>query len=171
MTAAPPRQPNVRTRGVLGSAVFSPCMRYRYSLVRPLGVRGPRMLMVLLNPSTADEDRNDPTIRRCVGFAQREGVGELVICNAYGLRSTDPGALTRTDDPVGPSNIRTIVQHARRAERVAVAWGVHGGAHARALADRLGRRHRLECLGTTRDGWPKHPLYLSKATPFVPYPT
>ena len=116
-------------------------MVYRYSLIRPLADTGLRMLMVLLNPSTADEDQNDPTIRRCIGFARREGISTLVICNAFGLRSTDPAGLKRIDDPIGPSNVRTIMQHARHSHRVVIAWGVHAGPHGVMLAKRLLAKH------------------------------
>ncbi|GAB4549192.1 MAG: DUF1643 domain-containing protein [Phycisphaerales bacterium] len=154
---------------MLGEAIYSPCMRYRYALTRPLRTEGPRVLFVMLNPSTATHDENDPTVTRAIGFAQRLGAARLDVCNCFGFRSTDPIGLRRVPDPQGVANTRTILARARYADRVVVAWGNHAGAHGFELAARLAEQHTLWCLGVTGQGQPKHPLYLRADTPFRCY--
>lgn len=152
----------------MGEAVYSPCMRYRFALTRPLEeLGGPVVLFVMLNPSTADHDADDPTVRRATGFARRLGASELIVCNAFAFRSTDPRGLRTVNDPVGGSNVRMILHRARRADRVVVAWGNHGGDHGRALAHRLGDLGDLWCLGVTGQGQPKHPLYIRADQPLL----
>ncbi|MBS0198465.1 MAG: DUF1643 domain-containing protein [Planctomycetes bacterium] len=141
------------------TATFSPCRRYRYALRRVWNADVPPAMFVGLNPSTADEVKNDPTVRRCIGFALRWGWGGLIMTNIFALRSTDPNALTRVDDPVGPRNDRWLRQLQREAGIVIAAWGVWGelggrGEKVRALLD------APHCLGVTKCGAPRHPLYL-----------
>lgn len=142
-------------------ATFSPCRRWRYSLER---IWGPGQLVnvIGLNPSVADESINDPTIRRCIGFARAWGYDGLIMTNLFGLRSTDPRGL-RTDDPVGPDNDRHLVESAQRAGLVIGAWGMNGGYLSRSVAV-CSLLHEagvtLHCLGETADGQPRHPLYL-----------
>jgi len=123
----------------------------------------------MLNPSTADERRDDPTIRRCIGFARRWGFGGVEIVNLFALRASDPRALRRASDPVGPDNDRHIARVAARATLVVVAWGVWGGLRGRsaALRARLSRR-APRCLGLTRSGEPRHLLYLRADARLVP---
>lgn len=154
-------------------AVFSPCRVYRYELHRRWGP-GERVLFVLLNPSTADEDCDDPTIRRCIGYAKRWGFGALAIANAFAYRSTDPGALYDAPDPVGPENDAAIERLARDATRVVVGWGTHAvhvsPARPADVALIVGQYHRtVWCLGRNGDGSPKHPLYLAAGTPLAPW--
>ncbi len=153
-------------------ATWSPCKNYRYTLRRVWrSVDEPRVVTwVLLNPSTADEFTSDPTIRRCMGFSQEWGFDELMIVNAYGLRSTDPRGLWKVDDPVGPDNDQAILTACRRASLVVCGWGRHlridrrveltrlllPGYHA---ADRF-RHMQLTALQFNADGSPAHPLYL-----------
>ena len=127
------------------------------------------MAFVMLNPSTADERRDDPTIRRCVGFARRWGFGGVEIVNLFALRASDPRALRRASDPVGPDNDRHIARVAARATLLVVAWGVWGRLRGRsaALRARLSRR-APRCLGLTRSGEPRHPLYLRADARLVP---
>ena len=156
------------------AAVFSPDRQYRYVLRRTIGLGDGRCLFIMLNPSTADETQNDPTIRRCMGFARDWGYGTLEVCNLFALRSTDPKALYQADDPVGPLNDATIMYTAQRANRIVLAWGVHGGFQdrgdqVRVALDRNG--FEAVCLGMTLSGEPKHPLFLPRSTPPMPVPS
>ena len=144
-------------------------MRYRYALTRRIRDEGPRVLFVMLNPSTATHDQNDPTVTRAIGFATRMGASRLDVCNCFGFRSTDPRGLKTIEDPAGPGNTRTILARARVADRVVVAWGNHAGAHGFTLACKLARHASLECLGVTNAGQPKHPLYIRADEPLRPY--
>lgn len=153
------------------AATFSPCRTYRYSLTRVWDRDAPACGFVLLNPSTADETANDPTITRCIGFARRWGFGSLLAVNIFALRSTDPKGLKRVDDPVGPGNDRAIKRLIRNADLVVAAWGGHGryldrGARVRAMLP-----DDAVCLGVNADGAPKHPLYLKNSTKPRPLPT
>ena len=117
----------------------------------------------MLNPSTADASRDDPTIRRCVGFARRWRFGGVVVVNLFALRATEPRALREALRPIGRANDRHIRRAAARAAVVVIAWGAHGvfGERARAVERMLSRRE-LRCLGRTRSGEPRHPLYLRR---------
>lgn len=139
---------------------------YRYTLTRDLGGLMPlkRVVFVMLNPSTADQVEDDPTIRRCMGFARREGATELGVVNLYGLRATDPRELRGHPDPVGPGNDEALRWASRWADLLVAAWGAHApGARVEDAVRVLDRP--LRCLGTTKSGAPKHPLYLAKNTP------
>lgn len=150
------------------SAVFSPCRTYRYALERRWGP-GRFALFVGLNPSTADETEDDPTIRRCIGFAKSWGCGGLLMGNLFALRSTDPKGLRTVDDPVGPDNDVWLTTLSARAGIVVAAWGADPMATPRCdyALDALG--DDVWCLGVTKAGAPKHPLYLAKATALVPF--
>lgn len=148
-------------------AVFDPSDEYRYSLWRTWDSALPRVAFVMLNPSTADHRIDDPTIRRCMGFARQWGYGSLSVVNLFAYRTPSPAALARAADPVGPDNDRYLRAACRRARDIVLAWGTHGSLHGRdrAVLDLLGRgRKPLLCLGTTRDGHPRHPLYLPRDT-------
>ena len=147
-------------------ATFSPNRRYRYRLWRRWA-EGRAVLWVMLNPSTADEHVLDPTLRRCAAFARAWGFGRFDVCNLFALRSTDPKAIYTAADPVGPGNDDEIVNAAMDADLVLVGWGVHGEFQARAEAvttKLLGACPAVWCLGLSKDGHPKHPLYLPAAT-------
>lgn len=161
----------------LTGADLSPDKVYRYTLTRIWDVGLPLAMYVMLNPSTADAVENDRTIGRCMEFARREGCGGIVVVNLFALRSTDPAQLAKHPDPVGPLNTFYVQQTlARNPAVVIAAWGAHpfakSQAHAMATAlssllDHQGMR--LKCLGTTKSGAPKHPLYLKKTTPLITY--
>lgn len=165
---------NALPRGVSGSAIFGgDSDEYRYELRRWWG-DGPLAAFVGLNPSTAGGDEDDPTIRRCCGFARSWGCAGVIMVNAFAYRSTDPRVLKARPAPVGPRNDDYIRMAAQRAEIVVVCWGAPGGARGRRdQADPYGsvpvvevlREWRLECLGKNRDGSPRHPLYLRADTP------
>lgn len=149
------------------TAIFSPDRVYRYVLRRRIGLSDKTCLFIHLNPSTADECKDDPTIRRDIGFARLWGYGMLVVCNAFSLRSTDPKELYRHPDPVGPDNDWHLLTEASQADFLVVGWGVHGalhnrGAKVKAMLDK--EAFPLHHLGLTKDGHPKHPLYLRKDT-------
>lgn len=156
------------------SAVFSSCGTYRYRLVRTWG-DGPAVAFVMLNPSTADELDDDPTVRRCVGFARRVRAGGLVVVNLFAHRATDPSALYAAAwDAIGPENDSFITEAARAADTVIAAWGAHP------LAENRGEivRHLLAGLDVTvhhlgdltRAGQPRHPLYLPADAPLRELP-
>lgn len=121
-------------------------------------------MFVGLNPSTADETTDDPTLRRCIGFARDWGFGQLCMTNLFAWRETDPDRLPRPG-AVGPLNDRHLLRCASRAGEIVAAWGAHPAGNGRAaevlrLLDGAGKS--LSCLGRTRDGSPRHPLYLRK---------
>lgn len=145
------------------TAEFSECRTYRYALTRTWDAGRLPLAFVMLNPSTADAFTVDPTIRRCLGFAQAWGAGGLLVLNVYGLRSTDPKALRGHSDPVGPDNDATIVTRlANPMARVVGAWGAHARPDRAAYVIDLIREagHQPVCLGRTKAGAPRHPLYL-----------
>ena len=145
---------------VKSSAGFSDCRRYRYWLSRWWDERREPLVVIGLNPSTADETADDPTIRRCIGYAKAWGHGGLVMLNLFAFRATDPRDMRAATDPVGPANDVTLTTQTE-GRRVLCAWGAHGGHlnRARRVAHLLAGRD-LVCLGRTKDGYPKHPLYL-----------
>jgi hypothetical protein len=162
---------NAETRG----ARFSPDYQYRYSLWRTWNAAAPALVVIGLNPSTADATVDDPTIRRCIGFAKRERLGGLVMLNLFGLRATDPSVMLRHAAPIGPDNDRLIMEavHANRllGSVFVAAWGVHG-AHMSRDHEMRGMVRGLKCFGVTQTGYPRHPLYLRGDAPLVdlPYP-
>lgn len=148
----------------LNGAVFSPCRRYRYRLWRTWEPAKPPVTFVMLNPSTADEVSNDPTVERCQRRAVAMGYGGLRVANIFALRSTDPGALYAEPDPVGPDNDAAIIEQAQESGLVVCAWGTHGNLQQRgaAVLDLLRAHAVVPChLGRNADGSPKHPLYVS----------
>ena len=161
-------------------AIISECGRYRYYLSREFVGAGPTVAFIMLNPSTADAQQDDPTIRRCISYARDWGAGKLVVGNLFALRSTDPKGLKRAAHPVGPENNDWLLRIGQEAQdtggQVVAAWGAHGSYMFRdAMARRLLRRASvpLHALAFTAKGDPRHPLYLSKTLPPVawPYPS
>lgn len=168
--------------GVEASAVLSECGTYRYRLERTWDPSRRAVGFVMLNPSTADAETDDPTLRRCQSFARAWGYGRLVVVNLYALRSTDPKALWKHPDPVGPDNgwhlggglLREpdVWNYADlRPERIVAAWGANA---RREEVDRFRGTLRnfyasAYCLGTTKDGHPRHPLYVRGDTPLQPW--
>lgn len=145
------------------TAVYSPCERYRYSLTRVWDSAAPRVMFVMLNPSTATEVQNDPTVERCERRARVLGFGGFRVTNIFAFRATDPRDMRAAADPVGPNNDATLAEGATWADRIIAAWGVHGAHQDRgpAVADKLLQTGRpLFHLGLSKAGHPKHPLYL-----------
>jgi hypothetical protein len=154
------------------AAGFSSCRRYRYWLTRTWDRRKGCLCWVLLNPSTADERRDDPTIRRCLGFGRSLGYGAVHVVNLFALCATRPKQLREADEPIGAENDRFIIRAARDAGRVMAAWGCHGAYRGRdqvvvALLARIGVP--LACLGMTKAGRPRHPLYVPSDAQPVPF--
>lgn len=147
-------------------AVYSDCETYRYRLQRVWAAGAKTMLFVMLNPSTATEVQNDPTVERCERRARALGYGGFAVANIFAFRATDPRVMRAAADPVGPGNNAAILALAGAADRVLCAWGNHG-AHRRrgAAVEALLRLQGADLfhLGLTQAGAPKHPLYISYA--------
>lgn len=145
------------------TAVYSDCERYRYSLTRVWDTTARRVAFVMLNPSTATEVQNDPTIHRCEQRARALGFGGFRAVNIFALRATDPRDMRAATDPEGADNMAALDEAATWADMVIAAWGVHG-AHrtqgARVAARLRAAGHPLHHLGLTKAGHPRHPLYL-----------
>lgn len=163
-------------------AVISSCGRYRYQLHRRWLTGRGWTVFIMLNPSTADDSVDDPTIRRCMDFAQRWGSEGIIVVNLFGWRATHPRELLKQADPVGPLNDFTLMEistFAReeafddgREPRVVCAWGVNAAKTDRPLRvlSILARKNvQPLCLGVTKDGHPKHPLYVPGDTDLIPF--
>lgn len=162
------------------TAVISPDGLYRYRLSRQWG-DGPPMRFVMLNPSTADAEVDDPTIRRCMGFARREGYPGIEVVNLFALRVTRPVHLfdrSIADDPVGPDNrgwVATMLDRSKASgAAIVVAWGAHPKIHwsdvYRDFFDWEDMVYPCLCLGKTAEGHPRHPLYLRNDAPLEVWP-
>ncbi len=153
-----------------GSAVISDCGKYRYLLTRKTNCPlrwVKRVTFIMLNPSTADASMDDPTIKRCIQFAEREGCPDLSVVNLFAYRATHPYDLLDVEDPQGPENNKYLIQEIEKSQLVIAAWGAHEIAKC-SLASELVKLNGLYCLGKTKDGSPRHPLYLNKHAKLVP---
>jgi hypothetical protein len=178
------------TSELTGGAVLSPCGLYRYLLWRDLPqpqlfgepTATFRLLFAMLNPSTADGEVNDPTIRRCAGFAAREAATSFAVVNLFAWRATDPAELVCVhdlgNDIVGPDNDETIRTAAAQADQIVVAWGGLGQRWSVRVAEVVGLLEvdplspvprPLYAFGVTGHGEPKHPLYLPNVAPLTPW--
>jgi len=135
---------------------------YRYSLTRVWDQALPMITFVLLNPSTADAEQLDPTLRRCVSFAKREGCGGMAILNLYAFRTKDPKVMLAAADPVGPKNDSVL---AGVSGTVIAGWGAN--ADPARVAQALAVLPQLHALGATKDGHPRHPLYVRADAPLI----
>ncbi|MCA9294024.1 MAG: DUF1643 domain-containing protein [Phycisphaerales bacterium] len=150
-----------------GTASFSPCRKYRYSLTRVWDADRARVCFCMLNPSTADAQKFDPTVRRCYGFALDWGFGSMEVVNVCAYRATRPSDLHAQDEPMGAGNPRAIRRACARAKLVIAAWGNEAIEHPTALshAERALMEHdNVRCFGLTGKYQPKHPLYIAAAT-------
>lgn len=163
------RRDATRSDGQRSEACFSDCGAYRYGLRRVWNEGGDEVLFVMLNPSTADEMRNDPTIERCQRRAVALGFGGLRIANLFGFRATRPKDLKTATDPVGPENDTLLRDWAGDVALTVAAWGVHGGWRGRGL-EVAGWLGPASHLGLTRAGHPRHPLYVAYTTVPEPWP-
>jgi hypothetical protein len=151
-------------------AVISDCGRYRYLLRRTWNHDRPRALFIMLNPSTADAEIDDPTIKSCIRLSKGLGYGSLEVVNIFGWRAADPDELPKQADPIGPMNERIVAAAIMRCDVVICAWGANAMAQRKAnFLCNLIRSYRpaVYCLGTTKSGSPKHPLYIKSGTPLM----
>lgn len=149
-------------------ARISDCGKYRYLLRRTWDHAKPRTLIVMLNPSTADAEIDDATIRSCIRLSKGLGYGSFEVVNLFAFRATDPAELQRADDPIGPLNDDVIEAAICRCDIAICAWGAHpmGGNRSGSIRALIrGHRPAVFCLGTTKSGAPKHPLYIKSGTP------
>jgi hypothetical protein len=166
------KQPSVAVK----SARISDCGNYRWTLSRHWGL-GQALAFVMLNPSTADADVDDPTIRRCMGFAKRDGYDGIVVMNLYALRATDPKHLLVAGDAVGRENdpylTMLLTERVRRGLPVVAAWGAWPDRDPGRVAEVLDLVTGVDwrCLGHSKSGAPKHPLYIKGDQPFIPLMT
>ncbi len=147
-------------------AVYSDCQKFRYRLTRQWHVAGRKALFILLNPSTATEVQNDPTVERCERRARALGFGAFAVANIFAYRATDPQRMRAQPDPVGPHNDQAICDALTWADQIICGWGSHGvflgrGAQVGTLLRATGKP--LFHLGLTQAGQPKHPLYIGYA--------
>ena len=158
--------------GTRSSAVYSSCAGYRYRLDRQWS-GAPQLTWIMLNPSTATEAANDPTIARCETRARAGGFGGLRVVNLFAWRATAPAELKRHASPVGPDNDRHLLAACAGADRVVAGWGTHGthlGRAAQVLRLLRDNGVPIHTLGLTRQGHPRHPLYVAYATQPEPWP-
>lgn len=153
---------------VIKTATIDETGQYRYQLGRCWVHSHPLLLVVvMLNPSTADADQDDRTVKRCVEFAKSWGYGAIRVVNLFALRATDPRELKEHPDPVGPDNDRYL-RRATTGEQVLCAWGNHGSLFGRALQvlEMMKTQSTSEFwrFAVTSKGMPKHPLYVRKDT-------
>lgn len=173
--------PSTTNPSTARGAVISGCGKYRYQLTRTWDDQARRRaVFIMLNPSTADERQDDPTIRRCMGFARAWDCGSLVVLNLFAIRATNPVVMLADNDPEGPDNwehFRRFIDDpedwiTRERDIVVCAWGAHG-AHRDQDKTVMGWLDRFaahpQCLGITKGGQPKHPLYIAANTPLQPY--
>ncbi|WP_204112796.1 DUF1643 domain-containing protein [Shimia biformata] len=150
--------------GTSSSAVYSDCETYRYALTRVWESDGRRVLFIMLNPSKATEMQNDPTVERCERRARALGFGAFRVVNIFGLRETDPKKLRAHPAPTGPENDAQVLEACDWADVIIAGWGAHGehlgrGADMAAVLRESGRT--ILCLGRTKAGHPRHPLYIA----------
>jgi hypothetical protein len=152
------------------SAILSPCGLYRYVLTRRWDDRLPDLCWVMLNPSKADAERNDPTINRCMAFARALGRGGIRVVNLFAFRATDPADMRKAADPVGPDNDFHLRNEAHDS-RVILAWGAKPWARERigTVLPLLAGAASIECLRRTKDGYPEHPLFVPGSVRPMPW--
>ena len=147
-----------------GGAIFSECGTWRYSLTRTWDGTRPRLCFVMLNPSTADSNFDDPTTKKVLRLAMTWQFGHYEAVNLFAYRSPHPRDLIKVEGPVGPDNDQHILNAVDTAHLVVVAWGTKGILHCRDLKVlELLRGRQLHCLGLTMNGHPKFPLYLKES--------
>ena len=157
---------------MIRDAIISACSQYRYMLLRRWGEKPRSVTWIMLNPSTADAEVDDNTIRRCISFSKRKDLNydSMVVVNLFALRATDPKHLLSATDPIGPKNNYWIQSACNRSDLFIAAWGAFPKAKS-AVKNVVKTIHTngyaLQCLGTTKNGAPRHPLYLRSDAPLV----
>lgn len=156
--------PNV---GIVSEATISACGKYRYKLSRVWDKNLPKVLFIMLNPSTADANEDDPTIGRCIGFAKSWGYGGIMVGNLFAYRSTDPKQLLSVENPVGDENQKCVKEMQDECEIIVCAWG---NAPVFPYESFTGFDERkAHYLKITKKGYPAHPLYLKGDLKPKPY--
>jgi hypothetical protein len=166
--------PHLPQTHVGGSAVLSDCGKYRYELSRTWDELKPKVMFLMLNPSTADANKDDATIRRCIGFAKSWGFGGLYVCNIFAFRATNPKELLKIDNPFGDKNIWHTRQICNKVESVICAWGNESIVRKLLKNDSPFKMFdyimsKLHYLELSKSGVPKHPLYLKSELKPVKY--
>lgn len=149
-------------------AKFSECRTYRYALWRVWDESKPYAMFIGLNPSTADETDDDPTIRRCVGFAKNLGYGGLSMANLFAYRATEPSVMMSAKDPIGPENDEWLYRLSSNAGIIIAAWG-NNGIFLDRSKNVLEFIKNVQCLKINNSGEPSHPLYIPANTVPIPY--
>lgn len=154
-------------------AIFDVSGSYRYSLWRTWSTNHPQIAFILFNPSTADEQKNDPTIRRCVGFARAWNFGSIEVVNLFAFRATHYEDLFKVDDPIGAENNCFLTQAIECCSAIVLGWGNRGTflSRDRQVMAFLTGRTNVFCLGMTKSGQPRHPLYVKGNTSPVLLPS
>lgn len=167
----------VNTNNMIKDACLSSCEQYRYELRRTWDEDKPKVLFIMLNPSTADSEVDDPTITRCINYAKDWGFGGILVGNLFAYRSTNPTGLLTVQDPIGDDNIWHIKNMYYQSDVVVCAWGNTN------IVNRLEKKikydyrplsvitNRLYCLELSNNGTPKHPLQLKKHLKLIDYDT
>ena len=153
-------------------ARYSECETYRYDLTRIWDPAGRRVTFIMLNPSKATEAQNDPTIERCERRARALGFGGFRAVNIFALRETDPKKLRIHPAPQGPENDRAVAEACAWADVIVAGWGAHGEHLGQGMAMRdvlRGTGRPIHCLGLTKAGHPRHPLYIAYKTAPMPW--
>lgn len=169
---------DTRVPAVNSGAEFSECRTYRYALWRHWDWEGYASccMFIGLNPSTADETVNDPTIRRCINFAKSWGYGGIYMMNLYAFRATLPTDMVKAVDPVGPGNDQAFGYYRSKVGKVVAAWGsietryrprLSWSSRIKAVLSQVNQP--VWCLGKTQDGSPRHPLYVKGDTELIPF--
>lgn len=156
-------QPTILRTG----ATFSRCERYRFDLFRIWDESKPKVMFVGLNPSTADATKNDPTVTRCIRYAQSWGYGGMHMMNIFAFRATDPSDMKAEPEPIGTDTDEWLLKVEQESALTLVAWGNHG-AHLNRAAQVCTLLSELHCLKQNKNGYPAHPLYLKASlTPII----
>ncbi len=150
------------------SATFSNCRKYRYALSRSWDDKKKIVLFIGLNPSTADEKKDDPTIRRCINYAQSWGFGGLQVANLFAYRATKPTKLRYVENPVGDDNDQQLIKLSKMADLTVAAWGNEGALFNRDKQV-IKLIPNLMCLKINKSGQPAHPLYQKKDIEYISY--
>lgn len=164
----------LRTTDVVKTATFDETGAYRYCLSRLWEATAPELTVIMLNPSQADQHRDDPTIRRCLSLAQGWGYGRLEVVNLFAYRTPFPQQLKQVADPVGARNDEFLLAASETAHQIWLAWGNWGSLEDRdraVLTLLQAYQHKFCCLGLNRTHQPRHPLYVrrdSQLLPFIP---
>jgi hypothetical protein len=141
-------------------ARFSTDRIHRYYLERCWDFKKPSLMVIGLNPSTADERKNDPTVTRCISYAKKWKFGRIYMMNIFAFRATDPIDMKNSSDPIGNKNDMWLLKVARRSNLILCAWGNHGLYKDRSTrVFSLLKKYKLYCLEINKTGMPKHPLY------------